>query len=306
MAVAVSAALPSFGPMQRERLIAIAALAGAATLAACGGGDAPDPGDRAAGPVIEDPGPVHVHGLGVNPADGSLFIATHTGLFRSAPGTRTAKRVGDRYQDTMGFTVTGPDRFLGSGHPDGRDGLPPFLGLIRSTDAGREWDRISLLGEADFHVLEAVGRYVYGHGTDFESRRQQLLASDDGGRTWVEREPPEPLLSLAVDPRRPTRLTAAGQSGLFASTDGGRTWRPLEGAPGLLSWAGDGTLYRMEAGGVATARPDGGRTWEPRGSAGGEPAAFEAAEGALYVALHDGTIQASQDGGRSWAVRSRP
>jgi hypothetical protein len=35
-----------------------------------------------------------------------------------------ARRVADRYQDTMGFTVTGPDRFLGSGYPDGRDDLP--------------------------------------------------------------------------------------------------------------------------------------------------------------------------------------
>lgn len=292
--------------MPGKSLIAVAALAVGMVLASCGGDDAPEPRERATAPVIEDPGPVHVHGLGVNPADGSLFIATHTGLFRSAPGTSRAERVGDRYQDTMGFTVTGPDRFLGSGHPDGRDNLPPFLGLIRSGDAGRKWDQVSLLGEADFHVLEAVGRRVYGFGTDFESRRQQLLTSDDGGRTWVEREPPEPLLSLAIDPRRPTRVTASGQSGLFSSRDAGRNWRSIEGAPGLLSWAEDGSLYRVEAGGAASASADGGRRWEPRGSAEGEPAAFEAAEGALYVALHDGTIQASADGGRAWGVRSRP
>src|SRR5687768_6438573 len=61
-----------------------------------------------------DPGPVHVHGLGINPSDGSLFIATHTGLFRVAADSRKAVRVGDRFQDTMGFSVAGPDRFLGS------------------------------------------------------------------------------------------------------------------------------------------------------------------------------------------------
>ena len=70
----------------------------------------------------------------------------------------------------MGFTVTGPDRFLGSGHPDGREGLPPFLGLIRSTDAGRTWERVSLLGKRDFHVLEAAGERIYGFGSGFESR----------------------------------------------------------------------------------------------------------------------------------------
>jgi hypothetical protein len=83
----------------------------------------------------------------------------------------------------MGFTVTGPDDFLGSGHPDGRDRLPPFLGLIRSVDAGRSWEPVSLLGRRDFHVLEAAGRRIYGFGTDFETRRAGLLVSDDAGRS---------------------------------------------------------------------------------------------------------------------------
>jgi hypothetical protein len=36
----------------------------------------------------------------------------------------------------MGFTIVGPNRFLGSGHPDLRDDLPPLLGLIESTNRG--------------------------------------------------------------------------------------------------------------------------------------------------------------------------
>ena len=69
-------------------------------------------------PVVEDAGPIHVHALGVNPKDESLFIATHTGLFRaSRPGAKP-RRVADRWQDTMGFTVIGRDRFIASGHPD--------------------------------------------------------------------------------------------------------------------------------------------------------------------------------------------
>ena len=65
-----------------------------------------------------DPGPIHVHGLGINPADRSLFIATHTGMYRARRGQQEAKRVTNRYQDTQGFTIVGPNRFLGSGHPD--------------------------------------------------------------------------------------------------------------------------------------------------------------------------------------------
>ena len=82
-----------------------------------------------------DPGPIHVHGLGINPKDGSLFIATHTGLWTTAVDETKAERVGNHEQDTMGFTIIGADRFLGSGHPDQdqyRDeGLPPLLELWR-------------------------------------------------------------------------------------------------------------------------------------------------------------------------------
>jgi hypothetical protein len=87
-------------------------------------------------PAVGDAGPIHVHALGVNPADGAPFIAPARGSSASRdPGARP-ECVADRYQDTMGFTVIGADRFLASGHPDGRGKLPPFLGLIESTDAG--------------------------------------------------------------------------------------------------------------------------------------------------------------------------
>ena len=126
-------------------------------LAGCGGDDG---GAASSEPVVADAGPIHVHGLGINPSDNALFIATHTGLFRAPDGESQATRVADRYQDTMGFTVVGPDHFLGSGHPDVREDLPPYLGLIESTDAGVTWEPVSLLGERDFHVLEADGSRV--------------------------------------------------------------------------------------------------------------------------------------------------
>jgi photosystem II stability/assembly factor-like uncharacterized protein len=272
-------------------------------LAACGG-ESDEPSEPAVG--VGDPGPIHVHGLGVNPADGALFVATHTGLFRAAPGQRRARRVGGRFQDTMGFTVTGPDRFLGSGHPDGRDRLPPFLGLLRSTDAGRSWEPVSLLGERDFHVLEAAGERVYGYGTDFESRQASLLVSDDGGRDWQERTPPEALLSLAIDPDDPDQVVAAGGKGMYSSSDAGRGWRPLADEAGLLAWPRAEALIVVRPDGSVARSADRGLTWQLAGDTGGQPAAFESAGDELYVALHDGTIKRSADGGKQWAVRSRP
>lgn len=284
-----------------------------AWLVGCGGDDGSPEGRQAAdaGAKIEDPGPIHVHGLGVNPKDGALFVATHTGLFRAPEGETTAKRVAERYQDTMGFTVVGPDRFLGSGHPDAREGLPPFLGLIRSSDAGKTWQEVSLMGKADFHVLEAAGSYVYGFGSDYDSRETRFLASDDGGRTWDKRSPPGGVVSLAISPRDPQRVVAAVEGGpdgdgLYSSGDAGRRWQPLTDKTGLLAWAASGAVFLVDANGVVSRSADGGKSWEEAGEIGGQPAAFEANADDLYAALHDGTIKQSRNGGRTWTVRSRP
>ena len=278
----------------------LAALVG--LLAACGG----ENDEQAQTPVVvEDPGPQHVHGLGVNPADRALFIATHSGLFRAAPGERQARRVGDRFQDTMGFTVIGPDRFLGSGHPDGRDDLPPFLGLIRSTDAGRSWEPVSLLGERDFHVLESVGERVYGFGSDFDTREEGFVASADGGRSWTARPVPESLISLAIAPGDSRRLVAAGERGLYGSNDGGGRWRRLGRPSGFVAWPRE--LVVIGFGGAVYASEAPGRRLERVGDVGGRPAALESTgRSELHVALHDGTVLRSTDGGRSWTVRSRP
>lgn len=79
---------------------------------------------------------MHVHGLGYDTAAGVLYIATHTGLFELPDGASAPTRIGDSHQDTMGFALVEPGHFLGSGHPDARENLPPHLGLIRSTDDG--------------------------------------------------------------------------------------------------------------------------------------------------------------------------
>ena len=249
---------------------------------------------------------MHVHGLGVNPADGALFIATHTGLYRTPEGRTTPERVGDSYQDTMGFTVAGPDYFLGSGHPDVKAlqaGTPPLLGLIESRDGGGSWKPISLLGEADFHVLRFLGDRVYA----YDASNRRLLVSDDGGKSWRERKPPGELLDLAADPVRPGHLLAATARELFESADDGRSWIRTGLAPGLLAWPAEHTLYLVDAAGAAYVSADAGRSWTPRGRIGGEPAALDAAgERELYVALHDGTVKVSKDGGTAWAVRSTP
>jgi len=142
------------------RLLTLTVVVLAVSLAGCGNSEGPAQTDVASDHSPADSGAGHIHGLGINPRDGSLFIATHAGLFRAPRGEIKATRVGAGTQDTMGFTVIGPDRFLGSGHPGQGQSGPPALGLIESTDAGQSWRSLSLLGEADFHVLRSRGSRV--------------------------------------------------------------------------------------------------------------------------------------------------
>ena len=269
-------------------------------LAGCGGQGGDTPAFTPPSPSSE--GATHIHGLGINPADRSLFIATHTGLLRAAAHERQARRVGDKTQDTMGFTVTGADEFLGSGHPDVRDSLPPLLGLIRSVDAGRNWKPISLLGEADFHVLRTAGERIYGvNATD-----GRLMLSADGGRTWARRTPPSGLIDLAADPDDADHVIASGEDRLLRSDDAGRSWRPLSPRAGLLAWPAPNELYLVDSSGEVWVSTDAGGRWERVGEIRGQPAALAADGDDLYVALHTNQVKVSRDGGRTWTLRALP
>lgn len=241
-------------------------------------------------------GPVHVHGLGINPADGALYIATHTGMWRVARGERAPKPVGKSRQDTMGFTIAAPGYFLGSGHPDNFD-QPPLLGLIESFDSGATWKPISLLGEADFHVLRSVGSRIYG----YDVSHAQLMVSRDRGKTWAERHPNGRVLDLVPDPTFPDRIVATTEAGLLGSSDGGSSWNKVGSAVGLLGWPARNRLYLVTADGDVLVSTDAGRDWTRVGAIGGQPAAFLAqTPSELYAAVHGGSIVRSRDGGRSW------
>ena len=161
------------------------------TLVSCGDGEGVRPGIEGTGadePVVPDPGPAHVHGLGVNPRDQSLFIATDMGMLRIPEGEDEAARVGDNDQDTMGFTVVGPTASW-LGLSDLRQDLPPFLGPIGSEDAGEQRKWRSLLGQADFHYSKQLVidlRLWVG----LEDPPEEFLVSRDGGEEWKELDPP--------------------------------------------------------------------------------------------------------------------
>ncbi len=240
----------------------------------------------------------HVHGLGVDPGDNTLYAGTHYGLFR-LPEEGQATRIADRVQDFMGFTVAGPDHFLASGHPgEGQDG-PSSLGLIESTDGGQTWASLSLAGEADFHALEYRHGQVYG----VNSMTGEFMVSADK-KNWETRTD-LPMADFAVSSDDPEVILATTEQGLAGSEDGGRSFTLVRGAPPILlvSWADDDTLVGLGPDGTVYASSDGGEAWEERARLDGSPEALAAVNETEIYAAAGGAVLASTDGGRNFTVR---
>ena len=263
-------------------LLAVGLLGGAA---AC---SAPEPAlDEVASTYVG-----HVHGLGVDPADGVLYVAAHGGVFRVVDGRLSL--VAGRSQDTMGFTVVGPGHFLASGHPAPTEDRPPHLGLIESRDAADTWASLSLAGSADFHSLEQGKDALYG----FDSRSQTLLRSRDR-RTWqpVARGS---FADLAAHPTENGVVLATSAKGLLrVEGDGPPTVLAAPKGLTYLAWPGPRELVGVTAAGRLYASPDAGSTWEARGQLPGEVEAFQAGSDGWYAASDEGLFT-STDAGTTW------
>jgi hypothetical protein len=235
----------------------------------------------------------HLHGLGIDPADGRLYLGTHVGLM-VLDGDQV-RRVGDATIDLMGFAVAGPRHYYASGHPGPDDDLPDPVGLVETTDGGRTWALLSRAGVSDFHTLAAGGGRVYG----YDGR----IRTTTDGRSWTDGAADVRPASLAVRPGTPTTVVATTQQGPVRSTDGGVSFQHLDGAPllVLLAWTTDDELLGVDPDGAVHASGDGGTTWEQRGSAGSPPEAFTAAGADVVVAVAAHLLR-SRDGGRTFTV----
>lgn len=276
----------------RRRLSGVASAVSAAALllAAC---ESEPPAQSADGGGIDL---AHIHGLGVNPANGELYAGSHHGVFRVS-GEDEPEQVAGRTQDFMGLAIVGPDHFLASGHPGPDDAdQPPHLGLIESTDGAETWQTRSLSGEVDFHALEAKHEQVYG----YDSQTGQLMVSTDE-KIW-DRRAQLPLADIAVSPDDPDILLATTQQGPARSTDGGRTFSPINGAPmlALLDWPDAKRLIGVAPDGSVHTSRDGGKSWEKVGTVPGQPAAMTThGTSDVYVAT-DAGIHRSTDGGKTF------
>ena len=264
--------------------------------------DAPVEGPTAAAQAEPATELSHVHGLGLNPGDGLIYVATHNGLF--VVEGDSARPVGEGRQDTMGFTITGPNAFLASGHPAPGQDAPTNLGLLSSDDAGTTWRAVAEEGR-DFHALTAAEEFVYG----LDSSSGVLMSSSDGGSTWHSRAA-VPARTVDVSPTDPQHLLATTEAGLMLSDDGGATFTAQTPQPPELLVLVDHIPADGPASSQATVAglDTTGQLWTfdgqgwtgPSVSVGGAPHAFTALGPDAYLAATESGIFRTDDAGRSW------
>ncbi len=275
-------------------VIAIALIIGVAVTRSNGGSGTP--ASRGSGTTAGLPNTPDYHSLAVNPLDPNhILLGTHQGLYTSSDGGTTWAFEALSGQDAMNLARTGGRTLWTAGHnvfakstDGGRTwialnptGLPSLdlhgfavdprqprtlyaavagQGLYRSTDNGASFR--SLSGEVGGAVM-ALAVTPSGHILAGDMQRG-LLVSQNGGKTW-RRTLAEQLMGLALNPRDPKRVLAAGP-GILLSTDGGRSWRrhlEIQDGAGPVAWSPsnpriayvvgfDRTLYRSS---------DGGETW---------------------------------------------
>jgi hypothetical protein len=245
--------------------------------------------------TVVDAGMSHVHGLGVNPGDGATYLATHSGIFRIVEGEAPI-RVADRHQDTMGFTVVGPNRFLASGHPDLTDeSMPTHLGLIESTDAAESWQERSLGGEADLHALDAGPAGVVA----FDAVTGRLLSSETGQSWKVLAQ--GVVIDVAADPGNGGAVMVTTREGELVVYDSRGRGEELREAPpvGLVDWPRPDLLIAVGADGQLHRSADRGKSWERVGRPLGAAQAIDVTDEAWLVANQEAVLR-STDEGKTW------
>ncbi len=234
----------------------------------------------------------HIHQVKISGK--SILLGTHEGLF-ILKNSKTVIQVGKEEFDVMGLSIDG-NRFYASGHPGPKSKLLNPVGLLNSTDGGKSWQKISLQGKVDFHLLESRNSELYGA----DSQSGDLLYSQNYGKTWSSRG--KNLFSdIAINPTNKKnalalaggRLVSTKKSFLSKSiTAPDLVFTQIEWSKkGLLGASGRKLLYSL----------DQGKTWKVRYN-------FEAAISGLakspqlVVAITGSKIWTSTDEGKTFTL----
>ncbi|MBA4864164.1 exo-alpha-sialidase [Streptomyces sp. PSKA54] len=281
---------------KRHAAAAATALTLAFTVAACSSGG--DGADSSASSAESGTTVSHIHGLGLDPSDQRLYVATHAGIY-TPDANGKPKLVGDSKDDFMGFTVGQDKTFYASGHPSSGSDSPGNKGLIKSTDAGETWTSLSLSGESDFHALDYAHGTVYGYDAT-----NGLLRTSKDGSSWKDGAQLE-ALDIAVSPNDADLVLATTADGVARSTDGGKTFAKGEQpVMAYLSWKAEDALYGIDPSGGLNRSTDGGATWKKLTTVpGGQPQALTSVDSEHVLAATQDGVYESKDGGKTFTKR---
>ena len=152
----------------------------------------------------------HIHGI--KAFNNTILMGTHEGLFEFV-AQNNMQLIGKDPFDIMGIDASGETLFA-SGHPSAISKLPNPLGLLRSSDGGKTWKPVSLLGKVDFHFLEVSGSQIYGgNATD-----GSLMYSKNLGKSW-KRIGEMKFTDIAILPGAQGVALALEKGKLFKTTD---------------------------------------------------------------------------------------
>lgn len=256
-----------------------------------------------------------VHGLTYSADGKQLIVAVHDGLVVYENGKWSKSRAPQH--DYMGFSATSKNLYS-SGHPAPRSGLVNPLGVVRSKDGGKTWEKLGLEGESDFHLLATSWNtnaiYVWNHAPNSRMPRPGLHYTVNDGFAWkparaqgLKGDPQ----AVAVHPGNATIVAIATSSGVFVSRDSGEQFEPVaSGAQGVSvffdldgkqlwygTFDGQARLARAPLGGKATSivLPAIGR------DAVAYIAQNPANRAEYAIATFEKSVYLSKDAGRSWA-----
>lgn len=148
----------------------------------------------------------HIHNIKV--LDKRILLGTHEGLFEYKSMKNIQLVSGEKF-DVMGLNVSN-NLLFASGHPGVNSKLPQPVGLLKSIDGGRNWMKVSLQGEVDFHLLEVSKNEIYGG----DSGSGDLFYSKDLGKTW-SKQGKNTFLDIAPNPAKAQSAIAIRQGKLF-------------------------------------------------------------------------------------------
>jgi photosystem II stability/assembly factor-like uncharacterized protein len=193
--------------------------------------------------------------------------------------------------------------------------------VYQSGDGAQNWRRLPLppLGEGRIAALSvspasAGVMYVTGPGLG-------VLRTDDGGKTWVDRDeglPKDDVVGIAAHTTQPDTVYAVvKEHGLYRSQDAGKTWRLMDRGPseGIEQLTHSNMAGSMQTGWLFAATPKGVRrimdcfcVWQDAGKLASRALSvtYDPKQPEHLVTATEKGLFRSMDGGQNWTHIASP